>query len=57
MSASTIFAQSQATKRADKHFSRLEFVKAASDYEKLVENGESRRLCFYALGRLLLQYF
>ena len=50
MSASTIFAQSQATKRADKHFSRLEFVKAASDYEKLVENGKADAYVFTRLA-------
>ena len=54
MSASGVFAQSQATKRADKHFSRLEFVKAAADYESLVSKGNADA---YVYSRLADCYY
>lgn len=33
-------AQNNDTKRADKHFERLEFIEAAKQYNKLIENGK-----------------
>ncbi|MBB4119723.1 outer membrane protein OmpA-like peptidoglycan-associated protein [Mesonia hippocampi] len=36
-----INAQTSATKRADKHFDRLEYVEAIEDYEKLVKKGKA----------------
>lgn len=37
---SVITAQNKDTKKADKHFDRLEFVDAAKQYEKLIEKGK-----------------
>lgn len=54
MSTASVFAQSQATKRADKHFSRLEFVKAAADYETLVAKGKADT---YVYSRLADCYY
>src|SRR5690606_4892523 len=34
-------AQNRATKKADQHFDRLEYVKAAEEYEKLVEKDKA----------------
>ena len=41
LSIVSINAQDNSTKKADKQFSRLEFVKAAESYKKLVNNGKS----------------
>ncbi|MGM0635258.1 MAG: OmpA family protein [Bacteroidota bacterium] len=38
---SVLSAQDRATKKADKHFERLEFVDAAEKYEKIVEKGDA----------------
>ena len=37
LSSFILTAQSNETKRADKHFNKFEFIDAAADYEKLVE--------------------
>ena len=41
LSIVSINAQDKSTRKADKQFSRFEFVKAADSYEKLVNNGKS----------------
>ena len=41
LSSLCLTAQNKATKKADKHFSRFEFIDAAEDYKKLVEDGEA----------------
>jgi outer membrane protein OmpA-like peptidoglycan-associated protein/tetratricopeptide (TPR) repeat protein len=40
LSTFSLIAQNTSTKKADKHFKRFEFVEAAKDYAKLVENGK-----------------
>ncbi|MGB1232315.1 MAG: OmpA family protein [Winogradskyella sp.] len=40
MSSLCLTAQNKSTKKADKQFSRLEFVKAAKSYTKLIEKGK-----------------
>ncbi|WP_452222577.1 OmpA family protein, partial [Lacinutrix chionoecetis] len=45
----SVSAQTKATKSADKHFAKLEFVEAAEAYNKLVEKGEGSP---YVYGRL-----
>ena len=44
-------AQSNSTKKADKLFSKLEFVDAAKEYEKLISKGE-KNAYVYAQGPL-----
>ena len=41
LSITTIDAQDKSSKKADKQFSKLEFVKAAESYKKLINNGKS----------------
>ena len=41
LSITTIDAQDNSSKKADKQFSKLEFVKAAESYKKLINNGKS----------------
>ena len=45
-------AQNDDTKRADKHFNRLEFVDAIKDYEKLISKGKANA---YVYKQLALQ--
>lgn len=40
LSSFSLIAQNTSTKKADKHFNRFEFVDAAEDYTKLIENGK-----------------
>ena len=40
LSSLSLIAQNKDTKKADKHFARFEFVEAAEDYAKLVEDGK-----------------
>ena len=47
-------AQNKDTKKADKHFKQLEFVEAAEDYEKLVEDGKADA---YVYGQLAESYY
>ena len=47
-------AQNKDTKKADKHFKQLEFVEAAQDYEKLVEDGKADA---YVYGQLAESYY
>ena len=41
LSSLSITAQNKDTKKADKHFSRFEFIEAAEDYNKLIEKGKA----------------
>ena len=41
LSITTMDAQDKSSKKADKQFSKLEFVKAAESYKKLINNGKS----------------
>ncbi|WP_299382762.1 OmpA family protein [uncultured Lacinutrix sp.] len=45
----SVTAQTKATKKADKHFAKFEFVEAIEDYTKLTEKGEADT---YVYGRL-----
>ncbi|AEH01066.1 OmpA/MotB domain protein [Lacinutrix sp. 5H-3-7-4] len=51
LSCFSVTAQTKATKSADKHFSKLEFVEAIEDYEKLIEKGEGDA---YIYGQLAI---
>ncbi|SDX97978.1 OmpA family protein [Flavobacterium degerlachei] len=51
LSSMTILAQNKQTKSADKLFDRYEYVKAASAYEVLVQNGNSDSYVFKQLGK------
>ena len=54
VSFTTMNAQNNDTKKADKHFNRLEYVKAIDDYEKLVQKGKANT---YVYRRLAQSYF
>lgn len=54
LSSFSLTAQNKDTKKADKHFKQLEFVDAAKDYEKLVEDGKAD---VYVYGRLAESYY
>lgn len=54
LSSFSITAQNKDTKKADKHFSRYEFVEAAEDYNKLVEDGKGDS---YVYGQLAESYY
>lgn len=54
MSSFCLTAQNKDTKKADKHFARLEFVKAAESYNKLVEDGKADA---YVYGQLAESYY
>jgi outer membrane protein OmpA-like peptidoglycan-associated protein/tetratricopeptide (TPR) repeat protein len=54
MSSLSITAQNKDSKKADKHFARFEFVEAAEDYAKLVENGKGDA---YVYGQLAESYY
>ena len=53
----TAFAQNEDTKRADKHFKRLEFVEAAKDYERLVEAGKANGYVYRQLAESYYNIF
>ena len=44
LSSAILTAQSNETKRADKHFNKYEFVEAAADYLKLSDRRRSRHI-------------
>ncbi|WP_121666720.1 OmpA family protein [Mesonia aquimarina] len=44
------FAQSNATKKADKHYDRLEYVDAIEDYKKLVDKGDATPYVYHRLA-------
>ena len=54
LSSFSITAQNNDTKKADKHFARYEFVEAAEDYNKLIENGKGDS---YVYGQLAESYY
>jgi len=54
LSSFSLIAQNNATKKADKHFKRFEFVKAAKDYAKLVEDGKADA---YVYNQLAESYY
>ena len=54
IASSSVFSQSAATKKADKLYSRYEYVTAAEEYLKLVENGKADN---YEYKRLAESYF
>ncbi|WP_452219140.1 OmpA family protein [Lacinutrix undariae] len=54
LSSFSIIAQNKNTKKADKHFTRYEFVEAAEDYSKLVEKGDADA---YVYGQLAESYY
>jgi outer membrane protein OmpA-like peptidoglycan-associated protein/tetratricopeptide (TPR) repeat protein len=54
LSSFSLIAQNSSTKKADKHFNRFEFVDAAEDYTKLVENGKADA---YVYSQLAESYY
>ncbi|WP_460220233.1 OmpA family protein [Psychroserpens sp. MEBiC05023] len=54
LSSFSLIAQNKDTKKADKHFNRFEFVEAAEDYAKLIENGKGSP---YVYGQLAESYY
>lgn len=54
MSGLSLTAQNNDTKKADKHFSKFEFVEAAEDYNKLIANGKGDA---YVYGKLAEAYY
>jgi len=54
LSSFSLTAQNKDTKNADKHFSRFEFVDAAEDYAKLVEDGKGN---IYVYSQLAESYY
>ena len=54
LSSFALTAQNKDTKKADKHFNQLEFVEAAKQYEKLVDNGKADN---YIYGQLAESYY
>ena len=51
LSFSVTIAQNADTKKADKHFDRLEFVDAIKDYEKLIANDKSSDYVYQQLAK------
>jgi outer membrane protein OmpA-like peptidoglycan-associated protein/tetratricopeptide (TPR) repeat protein len=54
MSSICLTAQSNATKKADKHFNKFQFVEAAEDYLKLANDGDADA---YVYGQLAECYY
>ena len=54
LSSAILTAQSNKTKRADKHFNKFEFVEAAADYLKLITDGDGDT---YIYGQLAESYY
>ena len=54
LSSFSLTAQNKDTKKADKHFARFEFIEAAEDYKKLVEDGKADT---YVYKRLADSYY
>jgi outer membrane protein OmpA-like peptidoglycan-associated protein/tetratricopeptide (TPR) repeat protein len=50
LSSLSITAQNKDTKKADKHFSRFEFIEAAEDYNKLIEKGKADNYVYTQLA-------
>ncbi|WP_298901353.1 OmpA family protein [uncultured Psychroserpens sp.] len=54
LSSFSLIAQNKDTKKADKHFNKFEFVEAAEDYAKLVEDGKGSP---YVYSQLAESYY
>ena len=54
LSIMTVYGQNNSTKKEDKHFSRLEFVKATQEYLKLINKGDSGD---YVISQLAESYY
>jgi len=54
---STAFAQSSLEKKADKYYNRLEYVKAAKTYEKIVTNGDANQHVYENLANAYYNIF
>ncbi|WP_040282320.1 OmpA family protein [Psychroserpens damuponensis] len=54
LSSFSLIAQNASTKKADKHFNKFEFVEAAKDYTKIVENGKGDS---YVYSQLAESYY
>lgn len=54
LSSTCLTAQNKATKKADKHFERFEFVEAAEAYAKIVDRGDGDT---YVYSRLAESYY
>jgi tetratricopeptide (TPR) repeat protein len=54
---STTFAQSSLEKKADKYYNRLEYVKAAKTYEKIVANGDANQHVYESLANAYYNVF
>jgi outer membrane protein OmpA-like peptidoglycan-associated protein/tetratricopeptide (TPR) repeat protein len=54
LSSFSLIAQNKSTAKADKHFNQLEFVDAAKDYQKLVEDGKADN---YVYAQLAESYY
>ncbi|MBD3864216.1 OmpA family protein [Olleya marilimosa] len=50
LSSTSVFAQSDATKKADKHFAKFQFVDAIEAYNKLIEKGEGNAYIYSRLA-------
>ena len=57
LSSFSLIAQNKDTKKADKHFNRYEFVEAAEDYAKLVENGKGDSYVYSQLAEAYYNVF
>ena len=50
MGGSSLFAQSDDTKKADKYYDRLQYVKAIEEYEDLVSDGDGTAYVYHRLA-------
>lgn len=57
MSSFCLTAQNNDTKKADKSFARFEFVQAAEDYNKLIENGKGDTYVYSQLAECYYNIF
>ena len=57
LSSFSLIAQNASTKKADKHFKRFEFVDAAEDYKKLVEDGKADTYVYSQLAECYYNVF
>ena len=54
LSSFSLIAQNSSTKKADKHFARFEFIEAAEDYNKLIQDGKGDT---YVYSQLAESYY
>jgi outer membrane protein OmpA-like peptidoglycan-associated protein/tetratricopeptide (TPR) repeat protein len=57
MSSLSLTAQNNATKKADKHFSKFQFIDAAEDYMSLVNNGKADEYVYRQLAECYYNVF